>query len=197
MRLIGRLVLVLIGGFVVAGIAAAVAAQSAKRRIVPTRDPAADDVTLAAIFEPIDFRSTATSFRGGTLDCWFGGGVIDLRGATLDPGGAHLQVKTIFGGGQIIVPDDWRVDLDLTAIAGGAGDARPAQHRPADAPHLQISGMAAFGGLGITSTISDENAAAIADAVAKRGAATETDRVEPDTLMAEASETTMEASPAV
>lgn len=178
MRLIGRLILVVIGGLVVAAIGGAVAAQSAKRRIVPTHDPELDDVTLAAIFEPIDFKSTATSFRGGTLDCWYGGGAIDLRGATLDPGGAHLQVKTIFGGGQIIVPDDWQVDLDLTGIFGGIGDARPPRERAADAPHLQISGLAVFGGLGITSTISEEDAAAVAEAVAARGGAlTETTEV--------------------
>lgn len=167
MRLIGRLVMVIIGSVVVAAIGAAVAAQSAKRRIVPTRDPAADEVTLAAIFEPIDFRSSATAFRGGTLDCWYGGGVVDLRGATLDPAGAHLRIRTVFGGGQLIVPDDWDVDLDVTAIAGGVGDARPSRVRPIEAPRLRITGLALCGGLGITSSISDEAAEALAEAIAE------------------------------
>ena len=53
-----------------------------------------------------------------------GGGEIDLRGATLDPAGARLTVQVLLGGGQLIVPDDWHVDLQVTSILGGVGDAR-------------------------------------------------------------------------
>ncbi len=146
MRVIGGLVALFIGTIV----AAAVAARAAKDRIVRRDDPAADEVAVVAIFEPLSFRSTATAFRGGTLDCWFGGGMFDLREATLNPAGATLRVKTIFGGAQVLVPEGWQVETRIIGI-GGAGDSRPAIFRAADAPRLTIEGVALFGGLGVSS----------------------------------------------
>ena len=153
MRGIGRLLAVLTAGMVASMVVAAVAAVSAKRRLVPLDDPEADDVRLVAIFDELAFRSTASSFRGGTVDCWYGGGAMDLRGATLDPGGATLQLRTIFGGGEIVVPDSWRVVNDVVVIAGGISDERPEIDRPADAPELRLEGVAVFGGFGITSEL--------------------------------------------
>ena len=150
-RLIKRLVVLWIGLMTVAAVAAAVGAQVAKRRMVSSGEPDSDEVTLVGIFEPLSFTSTAGQFRGGTLVCWYGGGVIDLRGATLDAAGAHLAVRAIFGGAQILVPDEWQVTTKMVGIFGGAGDARPRFTRPDGAPHLEIDGLAIFGGIGITS----------------------------------------------
>ena len=98
MNIIGRILAVLTGAFVLTSIAAAIAARAMKQRIVRVDAPDANEVKLAAIFEPINFRSTATAFRGGTLDLWYGGGIIDLRDAFLDPAGARLEVRAVFGG---------------------------------------------------------------------------------------------------
>jgi predicted membrane protein len=155
MRVLGRLFATLVAGFILTMVVAAIAAVSAKKRLVPLDDPEADDVRLVAIFEPLAFRSTAGAFRGGTVDCWFGGGVIDLREATLDPAGATLAVRSIFGGGQVVVPESWRVTLAVTGV-GGAGDTRPATDRPAEAPHLTIEGVVAFGGFGISSELPED-----------------------------------------
>ncbi|HEX5147805.1 MAG TPA: hypothetical protein VFW02_01905 [Candidatus Limnocylindrales bacterium] len=166
MRVIGRLLALLGVGVLLSAACGAVAARAAKRRIVPLETPDADEIRIAAIFEPLSFRSTATSFRGGTIDCWYGGGVIDLRGATLHPAGAHLQVKAVFGGGQILVPESWRVTARVLGI-GGLGDARPKVERPEDAPHLTIEGTAIFGGFGVMSEISDAEVRELDKAVAR------------------------------
>lgn len=150
-RLVKRLVVLWLGLMTAAAVAAAVAAQVAKRRLVSSGEPDSDEVTLIGIFEPLSFSSTAPHFRGGTLVCWYGGGVIDLRRATLDGTGAHLAVRAIFGGAQIVVPDNWQVTTRVIGIFGGAGDARPRFTRPDGAPHLEIDGLAIFGGIGITS----------------------------------------------
>ena len=164
MRIIGRLLALLWLGLIATAIAGTIAARAAKRRIVPLDAPDADEIRLATIFEPMSFRSTAGAFRGGTIECWYGGGVVDLRRATLDPGGAHLDVKAVFGGGQIVVPESWRVTTKVLGI-GGIGDARSQAERPADAPHLTIEGTAIFGGFGITSEISDKEARELDKAV--------------------------------
>jgi len=153
MRGIGRLLAVLTAGMVASMVVAAIAAVSAKRHLVPVDDPEADEVQLVAIFDQLAFRSDARSFRGGSVDCWFGGGAVDLRDATLDPDGATLRMRTVFGGGQIVVPESWRVVNDVVVIAGGVADTRSPADRPDDAPELRLEGLAAFGGFVIASEL--------------------------------------------
>ena len=167
MNAIGRLTAILTGAFALTAIGAALAARAMKERIIPVDSPDAPEVTLRAIFEPIQFRSSSTMFRGGTLDCWFGGGIIDLRDAILDPGGARLEIRAIFGGGQIVVPESWRVTTNLVGI-GGIGDGRSQIQRPVTAPLLVIDGIVLFGGFGVTSELSEQAVTAVADAVARR-----------------------------
>jgi Cell wall-active antibiotics response 4TMS YvqF len=167
MRIVGRIIAVLWVGLMVSMAGAAIAALNMKRRIVPRAEPEANDVHLAAIFEPIAFESRATSFRGGEVDLWFGGGIIDLRNATLDPAGARLEVRAIFGGCQILVPAEWQVTTGVVGV-GGAGDGRPKTDRPLDAPRLTVDGTYFFGGLGITSDIPAEAMRSVRQAIAKR-----------------------------
>lgn len=143
-----------------AAVAGTIPARAAKKRFVPLDDPDADEVRLGATFDSLMFRSTASAFRGGTIVSWYGGGVIDLRSATLDPAGARLEVRAIFGGGQILVPDGWRVTTSVQGI-GGVGDSRPKAERAPDAPHLTIEGFALFGGYGIQSELSEDVAKAV------------------------------------
>jgi hypothetical protein len=167
MNVIGRLLALVASAFALTAIGAAVAARAMKERIVPVDSPDAPEVTLRAIFEPISFRSNSTMFRGGTLECWFGGGLIDLRDAILDPGGARLEVRAVFGGGQIVIPESWRVTTNVVGI-GGLGDGRSQIQRPVTAPLLVIDGNVLFGGFGVTSVLSEQGANAVADAVARR-----------------------------
>lgn len=166
----GRVFSIFVMGLMVSMVGAAVAALSLKRRLIPNASPTADEIRLAAIFEPISFESQATSFRGGDVELWYGGGIIDLRGATLDPSGATLHVRTVFGGAQLLVPESWQVTTRVMGI-GGAGDGRPKTERAPDAPRLTIEGTAFFGGLGVTSDIPAEAVRSVRDAVAKRRAA--------------------------
>jgi len=165
MKLIGRLIGLLFTASIVAAIASLIAALGMKQRLPRLVDPDADEVHLVAVFEPIAFSSRATAFRGGTLDTWYGGGVVDLRDAVLGSTGAVLRVRTVFGGAQLVVPETWRVSIEMTSIFGGVGDTRSIDDLPADAPHLTIEGVALFGGIGITSSISESQMAELRQAV--------------------------------
>ena len=151
---IGRLVAALLFAWFVFVLAAMGLAFVKKRNVVP-QEPDADEVDLVAAFGPLDFKSTSTAFRGGRVETWFGGGVIDLREATLDPMGATIEVNALFGGGSLIVPEDWNVETHVSGI-GGAGDGRPERDRAPEAPTLRVEGMALFGGWGISSEAGDE-----------------------------------------
>ena len=137
----------------------------AKRRTVG--DESSDEFELAAYLGGASWTSTAASFRSGVVRVACGGVDLDLRGATLDPAGATLRVRTVFGGSQLLVPEDWQVTTRVVGI-GGAGDGRPRIDRAPDAPRLTIEGTAFFGGLGVTSDIPEQAVRSVREAVAKR-----------------------------
>jgi hypothetical protein len=127
------------------------AAVVAKARLAGSEqsDEMADEINLVAIFEGVDITNRATAFRGGSVLAWYGGGDLDLRGATLDPAGARLRARSIFGGLRILVPASWRVDVHSVGIFGGVGNRTdPATAEPAS-PTLTIEALSAFGGLAI------------------------------------------------
>ena len=155
MGIIRRLFTMFWVGLVLAMVAGAIGALKARQRDVPVPDADADEIELLAAFEPLHFQSRATAFRGGTIQCWYGGGVIDLREAILDPAGARLDVRAVFGGGQIIVPETWNVTTGVKGI-GGVGDTRPHVDRAADAPHLTLEGFVLFGGYAVMSEVPED-----------------------------------------
>ncbi len=137
-------------GWIATFIGGLVLALQLKRNAGAPPDPSSDWVDLVAAFDRLDFRSTAAQFRGGQVACVFGGGILDLRDAHLDPDGAHLQTRTIFGGGEIAVPPAWHVVSTVRGI-GGLSDERDEAAIPADAPTLWIDGFALFGGFRVWS----------------------------------------------
>jgi hypothetical protein len=116
---------------------------------VPGGTPDGDLIELGAFFDGLEFHSRAAAFRGGSVRCGFGGGVLDLSGATMDPAGATLRLTAIFGGGQILVPASWRVETHGSGLFGGIVDARPDAERLDHGPVLAIEGIAFFGGFAV------------------------------------------------
>ncbi|MDP9467979.1 MAG: cell wall-active antibiotics response protein [Chloroflexota bacterium] len=149
-RSLGRVVGLLFAAMLVVQTVGVAFALRRKREVSLVPDPASDDVALTSIFGPLEFTSTAQAFRGGTLTCLYGGGILDLRGAVLAPGGATLRIQAFNGGAQILIPASWRLETKILGL-GGVADARPQIDRPADAPVLRITGWAMFGGFGVAS----------------------------------------------
>ena len=131
MRLLRTLALLEIGAW--AGMATAAAFV---KRAVPSRgDEESDELALVAVFDGVDLRSRAKAFRGGSMLAWFGGVAVDLREAELAPD-ARLSVHTLFGGVAVRVPEGWRVESGMKAIAG----ASTCERRPRSSPTLPRSG---------------------------------------------------------
>ena len=112
--------------------------------------PQSDEVDLVAVFEGIHLRSTAQSFLGGKILALFGGVVLDLRRAQLGPTGAELIVTTVFGGTSVVVPTDWRVEVDDRTWLGGL-DLSGEQPGDPDAPVLRIRVSTLLGGFQVES----------------------------------------------
>ena len=138
-----------------------------KQRLGPNTDESADEIVASAIFGPLAYRSTSRSFRGGRLELWYGGGVLDLRDAVLDPGGATLEVRAVFGGGQILVPADWKVIASVRGL-GGLTDVRPARGHLDGGPGLTIQGVVIAGGFAVMSELDEDGAEWLAEMEADR-----------------------------
>jgi hypothetical protein len=134
-----------------AALGSAVAAVIARGRMTSRGGPADDELDLVAIFEPMDVTSTAGALRRVSVTTWYGGGTLDLRAATLDPAGATITARSIFGGMQLVVPATWRINLQSVGFAGGAADTRDPAGVDPTGPLLTVRSTAVFGGIGIVS----------------------------------------------
>ena len=86
-------------------------------------------------------------FRGGQINCIFGGSEVDLTQASLGEGVNDLEVNTIFGGVTLIVPADWKIQLKMTSILGGFSDKRSyVKENPDPSRMLVIRGSTIFCG---------------------------------------------------
>jgi hypothetical protein len=155
MRIIGWFMRTLVMFTVMAFAGALAVAFRLKGRLVPHGRPGDDEVELVAIFDQGDFTSTAKSLRRIDLTAMYGGGTLDLRLATLDPAGATLNARTIFGAYRVAVPGTWRVEPRGTGVFGGFGDARRREWVDPNGPRLTIEGFALFGGIGVVSETPD------------------------------------------
>jgi hypothetical protein len=96
-------------------------------------------------------RRIKGDFKGGKLDCIFGGFDINMRQAGMSADSAELEINAIFGGAEIKIPDSWEVVLGGTGVFGAFSD-ETAHPDPAAYPNpkrLILTGAAIFGGVNV------------------------------------------------
>lgn len=103
------------------------------------------------IFGGSKIRFDEEVFKGGKVTNIFGGSEIDLTQASCE-GKTNLEIDCIFGGVELIVPSDWKVNMKVSSILGGTSDKRKA-FKPIEGNtnELIISGSVIFGGVEIKS----------------------------------------------
>ena len=71
-----------------------------------------------------------------------------MNNCKLADGDNVLEIIAIFGGTTLIVPNDWRVNLDILPIFGGFGDKRIKDPNKTflEGRSLIIKGVVLFGG---------------------------------------------------
>jgi hypothetical protein len=80
----------------------------------------------------------------------FGGADLDLREATLETAEVEINIKAVFGGVNIVVPPDVRVQVDGEGVFGAFNDDTAKGGRPdPGAPLVRITGKAVFGGVNV------------------------------------------------
>jgi predicted membrane protein len=96
-------------------------------------------------------RRIRGDFKGGKLDCIFGGFDVNLRQATMSADSVVLEINAVFGGAEVKVPEGWEVVMKGVGVFGGYGD-ETSHPNPSEYPNpkrLIMKGAAVFGGINV------------------------------------------------
>lgn len=130
----------------ITGTDTAVAAPAPSRLADPTA--VRDRQVLVAIMGGVERKGHWVPARHTHVVAFMGGAEIDLREAQLPAGGVEIDIFTIWGGVQVIVPPDVRVDMGGMAIMGAFEQKRGYVEDPGPAaPTVRITGFALMGGV--------------------------------------------------
>jgi predicted membrane protein len=112
-------------------------------------DSSDSDFNQLAILGGFKRRVTAKNFRGGRVMAVMGGYEIDLRQAGIDGDSATIDATSIMGGGEIKVPDTWRISMDGIGLFGAYVDETHQLPATDGTPqkHLIVKGIAFMGGV--------------------------------------------------
>lgn len=117
---------------------------------------AAGTINMFSVLGGSKRASNDKPFRGGEITAILGGTHLDLRQATIEPGGeAVINVFSMMGGHEVWVPSSWTVVLDVMPILGNVEDKRlpaldPTPRPPNEAaPRLVLRGIVVMGGVTI------------------------------------------------
>jgi predicted membrane protein len=109
-----------------------------------------DVIEIATIFGGSNERIHSNNFQGGSCTAIFGGSTIDLRDSKISLNGANLEMTAAFGGIELIVPENIRIQTTGTPILGALDNkARTVSDINDVAPLLKINYFVMFGGIEI------------------------------------------------
>ncbi len=89
-------------------------------------------------------------FQGGSVTAVFGGTEIDLRHSDIISENVYLEITAVFGGIDLIVPQNWKLEVKGTPILGGMDNKTHYSGGDNEIrPVLQIRYTAVFGGIDV------------------------------------------------
>jgi len=104
-------------------------------------------IEVNAVFGSINKLILSKNFKGGEVNCFMGGSEINLLQADIKHK-VQLEVNNVFGGTKLIVPGNWYIKNEITAVFGGVEDKRNANISAIDPDKvLVLKGACVFGGL--------------------------------------------------
>lgn len=119
--------------------------NKAKEIIKKMKENGSEPRVACAAFSGSDLNFNGEVFDGAELTALFGGVECDLRNAVIEKDCA-IQLSAIFGGIDILVPDNINVKVNANCIFGGISN-KTAVHK--DAPTIYVNGICMFGGVDI------------------------------------------------
>jgi len=112
-------------------------------------DDNSEYIEINAVLGGIKKIILSKNFKGGEINSFMGGSEINLMQADIQQ---HivLKVHNVFGGTKLIIPANWDVRNEITAILGGIDDKRSLNTAvPDPGKTLILKGACIFGGIEI------------------------------------------------
>lgn len=119
-------------------------------QIIEAGSTSDDYLQATTIFSSSNKVILSKNFKGGNVTTTFGGTELNFMGADIQ-GEAVLDITTLFGGLEIMVPSNWDVKMDVNTIFGGFEDKRGVQPMQNSGKTLIIRGSCTFGGVDLKS----------------------------------------------
>lgn len=110
---------------------------------------ASDDfIDATSIFGGSEKTINSQQLKGGRITSIFGGSELNMRDVKLGQKEVVIDYLCIFGGNELIVPNDWTVVNDTFVLFGGYSDKRLKDSGLQSDPEkiLRIKGLILFGG---------------------------------------------------
>ncbi|MBV9962842.1 MAG: hypothetical protein JO072_11400 [Parafilimonas sp.] len=113
------------------------------------QDESAEFIEINAVFGSINKLILSKNFKGGEINAFMGGSEINLLQADISQT-IYLEINNVFGGTKLLLPGNWNVKNQITAVFGGVEDKRNASMATPD-PNKTIilKGACVFGGIEI------------------------------------------------
>lgn len=109
----------------------------------------AEYIDINAVFGSVNKLILSKNFRGGEINAFMGGAEVNLLQADIKQT-IQLEINNVFGGTKLILPGNWDVKNEITAVFGGVEDKRnPAIASPEAHKIIVLKGACVFGGIEI------------------------------------------------
>jgi predicted membrane protein len=104
-------------------------------------------INVQAVFGGIKKNVTTKNFKGGEIMSFMGGSEINFMQADiLEP--VVVEVNNVFGGTKLIIPSNWDLKNEISAVFGGVEDKRNFNTSlPDSSKQIVLKGNCVFGGI--------------------------------------------------
>lgn len=105
---------------------------------------------IVAVFGGIKKNVQSKNFKGGEIVSFMGGSEINFMHADIQ-NPIQLEVNNVFGGTKLIIPSNWDVKNEISAVFGGVEDKRNFSNSiPESNKKIVLKGACVFGGIEVT-----------------------------------------------
>lgn len=141
-RLIWPTLLILLGGFII------IRGKKKDHRDLEIDPESMDYFDEVSVFGGGEKIINSNNFKGGKITSIFGGSELNLKNAKVSEGSKIIDIFILFGGTKLLVPHDWNIKNEVTAIFGGFSDKRNIDPNliPDPRKEIVVKGIVLFGG---------------------------------------------------
>ncbi len=110
----------------------------------------AEYIDVVSVFGGIKKNIQSKNFKGGEVVSFMGGSEINFMQADIQHP-VELEVNNVFGGTKLIIPSNWDVKNEISAVFGGVDDKRSFNISIPDSNKIiRLKGSCVFGGIEVT-----------------------------------------------